>query len=79
MLTKGVKETAWTGGSLPDAWYDEFVFRATLPDAPAGTMVWFPIVQQCEKGVNRWIEIPAAGKKPDDYKEPAPGVKILSK
>jgi len=79
MLTKGVKETAWTGGSLPDAWYDEFVFRATLPDAPAGTMVWFPIVQQCEKGVNRWIEIPAAGKKADDDKKPAPGVKILPK
>ena len=79
MLTKGVKEIIWTGGSLPDSWYDEFVFRASLPDAPAGTMVWFPVVQQCEKGVHRWIEIPAADKKPDDYKEPAPGVRILSK
>jgi periplasmic copper chaperone A len=78
-LTKGVTEVSWTGGSLPDAWYDEFVFRARLPDRPPGTVIHFPIVQQCEKGVHRWIEIPEPGKMADDYKEPAPGVTITAK
>ena len=78
-LTKGVTEVSWTGGSLPDAWYDEFVFRARLPDRPPGTVIYFPIVQQCEKGVHRWIEIPEPGKTADDYKEPAPGVTITAK
>ena len=27
-LTEGVTEIAWTGGKLPDAHYDEFVFQA---------------------------------------------------
>lgn len=79
MLTKGVKEISWSGGKLPDSWYDEFVFRGVLPDAPAGTMLYFPVVQQCEKGVHRWIEIPAAGKKADDYKEPAAGLRLMGK
>ena len=78
-LTKGVQEISWTGGKLGDDRYDEFVFRGTLPNEAPGTMLWFPVVQQCEKGVHRWIEIPATGKKPDDYKEPAPGVKLLPK
>jgi uncharacterized protein YcnI len=77
-LTEGVKEIAWTGGKLPDAWYDEFVFRGQLPDA-AGTVLWFPVVQECETGVHRWIEIPAAGKSADDYKEPAPHLTLTRK
>ncbi|HYE42473.1 MAG TPA: DUF1775 domain-containing protein, partial [Caulobacteraceae bacterium] len=41
-ITSGVTEIAWTGGSLPDAWYDEFVFRAKLPEQPPGTVLRFP-------------------------------------
>jgi uncharacterized protein YcnI len=76
-LTEGVREIAWSGGSLPDAWYDEFVFRGKLPDA-AGTTLYFPVVQECEGGVaDRWIEIPEAGKSADDYPTPAPALKLL--
>jgi uncharacterized protein YcnI len=79
-LTEGVQEVSWAGGSLPDAWYDEFVFRGQLPDGEAGTTVWFPIVQECEGGaVHRWIEIPAAGESEDDYDEPAPGLTLTPK
>jgi uncharacterized protein YcnI len=35
------------------------------------------VVQECEKGVHRWIEIPAAGKTASDYKEPAPALKLV--
>ena len=78
-LTEGVREIAWSGGSLPDAWYDEFVFRGQLPDAEPGTMVYFPVVQECETGIHRWIEVPADGKSSDDYEEPAPGVMLTPK
>lgn len=76
--TKGVTEITWSGGSLPDAWYDEFVFRAYLAKTlPADTTLYVPVVQGCEGGaVERWIEIPAADKKADDYKRPAPGLRL---
>jgi uncharacterized protein YcnI len=74
-LDQGVTEVSWTGGNLPDAYYDEFVLHGTFAaDVPAG-MVYFPVVQECEGGkVDRWIEIPAEGKSADDYETPAPGV-----
>jgi uncharacterized protein YcnI len=75
---EGVKEIVWTG-KLLDEHYDEFVFRGQLTDSlPAGQMLYFPVVQECEGGkAERWIEIPAAGKSADDYRFPAPGLKLL--
>ena len=68
---------AWSQGRLPDEQYDEFVFRGFLAsDLEPGQTLYFPVVQECEKGVHRWIEIPAPGK---DYPEPAPGLKLLPK
>ena len=75
---EGVKEVVWSGGNLPDEFYDEFVFRGYLTaDLKPDTKLYFPVVQECEKGVHRWIEIPAAGKTADDYQEPAPAVKLV--
>jgi periplasmic copper chaperone A len=79
-LGEGVTEIAWTGGKLPDAYYDEFVFAGFLAgDLDAGRTLHFPVVQECETGVHRWIEIPAAGKSAADYQEPAPALKLLPK
>ena len=73
-------EIAWTGGDLPDEWYDEFVFRGQLAGAKPGIVVYFPVVQECTDGaVHRWIEIPEPGRSADDYEEPAPGVTIVEK
>jgi len=46
-------------------------------DLKAGGMLYFPVVQECEQGVERWIEIPADGKGPGDYEKPAAGLKLL--
>ena len=81
-LSEGVTEVAWSGGKIPDAFYDEFVFASFLAgdlEAGKGATLYFPTVQECEKGVHRWIEIPTAGKTPADYPEPAPGLKLLRK
>jgi uncharacterized protein YcnI len=49
---------------------------ARLTDFPVGTIVYFPVMQECAGGaVERWIEIPAPGKS-DDYETPAPGLTI---
>jgi uncharacterized protein YcnI len=78
-LTEGVKEVAWTGGNLPDEWYDEFVLRVRLPDAAPGTVVRFPVVQECVEGVHRWIEVPAEGQDPDSLEEPVPFLTLTEK
>jgi periplasmic copper chaperone A len=79
-LSEGVTEVSFTAGNLPDAYYDEFVFTGFLAgDLEAGNTLYFPVVQECEKGVHRWIEIPAAGKSSSDYPEPAPALKLLPK
>ncbi len=79
-VSEGVTEIAWTGAELSDEWYDEFVFRGRLADFAPGTIVHFPVVQECPDGaVHRWIEIPEPGKSADDYEEPAPGVTIVEK
>ena len=58
-VSEGVTEIDWSGGNLPDDYYDEFVFQSYLAsDLPAGETIYFPVVQECEKGVKRWIEIP---------------------
>ena len=79
-LSEGVTEVSFTGGNLPDTYYDEFVFTGFLAgDLEVGKMLYFPVVQECERGVHRWIEIPAAGKSSGDYPEPAPALKLLPK
>ena len=77
-LTEGVKEVAWVGGKLLDEHYDEFVLTGYLAgELKPDTTLYFPVVQECEQGVARWIEIPEAGKTAHDYESPAPGLNLL--
>ncbi|MGV7216703.1 YcnI family copper-binding membrane protein [Bradyrhizobium sp. UFLA05-112] len=80
-VSSGPKEVMWSGGKLPDHNYDEFVMSTFLTDSlKPNTTLYFPVVQECEKGVSRWIEIPAEGAAPShEGKSPAPGVKLLPK
>ena len=77
-ISETVDEVSWRGGSLPDDLYDTFGLLMKLPDAPGKTL-YFPVVQECEKGVHRWIEIPAAGQSREDLREPAPLVRLKPK
>ncbi len=79
-LSEGVLEVAWSGGKLPDKSTEDFVLNVSIADSvkPVG-MLFFPVVQECAGGaVDRWIEIPAAGKVADDYKTPAPSVRLVA-
>jgi periplasmic copper chaperone A len=76
-VNAGVTEIDWSGGNLPDDDYDEFIFMSFLAsDLQPGQTLYFPVVQECEKGVHRWIDIPKEGS---DYPEPAPALKLQPK
>lgn len=77
-VTEGVREIMWSGGKLSDDFYDEFVFIANLPAKP-GARLYFPVVQDCESGTSRWIEVPEAGKSAGDLKTPAPALRLVPK
>ena len=71
------REIVWSGGSIADNWYDEFVLVARLPQASPGTILYFPVVQECGAEQTRWIETPLSGETPDSLTEPAPFVTIV--
>lgn len=78
-VSEGLKEVSWSGGSLADDEYDEFVLNGSIAAGlPVGETLYFPVVQECPDGkVERWIEIPAAGQDPESLVSPAPGVKLV--
>jgi uncharacterized protein YcnI len=78
-VSEGVREVAWSG-KLADDNYDEFVLSTYLTSGlKSDTTLYFPVVQECEQGVSRWIEIPQEGKPAHDSKSPAPGLKLVPK
>jgi periplasmic copper chaperone A len=77
-VTEGVREVTWSGGKLADDNYDEFVLATYLTGGlKPNTTLYFPVVQECEQGVSRWIDIPSEGGH--DSKTPAPGLKLTTK
>ena len=79
-ISEGVKEVLWSGGKLADDNYDEFVLSTFLTGSlKPNTTLYFPVVQECEQGSSRWIEIPQDGKPAHDSKSPAPGVRLMPK
>jgi uncharacterized protein YcnI len=77
-ISEVVDEVSWRGGPLPDNLYDTFALMMKLPDT-ANSNLYFPVVQECEQGVHRWIEIPAAGQNKDNLREPAPLLRLKPK
>jgi periplasmic copper chaperone A len=77
-VSEGIKEVAWSGGKLPDKTRQDFVIETYLTDSlKPNTTLYFPVVQECEQGVSRWIEIPPEGAAhAHEGKWPAPGVKL---
>ncbi|HUC51170.1 MAG TPA: DUF1775 domain-containing protein [Xanthobacteraceae bacterium] len=77
-VTEGVKSVTWSGGNLPDDYYDEFVLIGYLDkELPPGSRLYFPTVQTCEQGVDRWVDAPGDGRSSGEHRSPAPSLKLL--
>lgn len=70
-------EVHWTANTeadyLQDAWFDEFVLRATAPAQPG--VLWFKVRQLCTQGEWNWAEIPSN----ETPKPRAPAAKLTVK
>lgn len=72
-MTKGVREIVWSGGELPEEWYDEFTFRGTVgPEVVAGSTIYFPTVQECSGAKAAWIDVTGA----EGVANPAPALHV---
>ena len=74
-VTEGVTEVTWSGGTLSAHQFTDFGISMLLPSKP-GETVYFPVVQRCQEGVNRWITIPVEGQAEPD--QPAAGVALTT-
>lgn len=78
-VTDDVTAITWTAASkdswLPDAYFDEFVLRGSLPQQPGA--MWFRVLQTCEKGSTDWAELPAAGTSTQGLKSPAALLELI--
>ncbi len=75
VMTEGVREMTWSGGDLPDAWYDEFIFRGRIgAELPAGTVLHFQVVQECASGTADWTDTSGAA----GVDNPAPALTVVA-
>lgn len=72
-VTEGVTEIVWSGGDLPNEFYDEFVFRGTFAGSLQPGAFYFPVVQECANGEEAWID--TSGDENADM--PAPSVTLV--
>lgn len=77
-VSSGVTEVEWSGGELPDAYYDEFVFRGRVTGFEAGTVLPFKVVQTCPDGEVAWVNVAGPGEDPHDIDHPAPTVTVVA-
>lgn len=72
-LNEGVKEIRWTGGTLPNEFFDEFTFRGSFGSGVATDQpFYFPVIQTCGETEDAWID--TSGD--DEVEFPAPAVTL---
>lgn len=76
-ISEGVREIEWSGGTLADEHYDEFVAAGFLArELTPGATLYFKVVQVCAKGDLKWVEVPGDGVDAHDLAAPAAALRI---
>lgn len=76
--SEGVKKITWSGGELPDDYFDQFVFSTYVAGELApGSKLAFPVTQKCATGELRWTEVAAPGVDPHSLDHPAPLLSLI--
>ena len=58
-ITEAVRQITWSGNSLHDIHFDEFIFRGRV-GVGATSVLYFPVTQKCETGEVHWDQISEA-------------------
>jgi uncharacterized protein YcnI/copper(I)-binding protein len=78
VLKDGVTSVTWSGGELPDDFYDEFVVNGFVARELKPGPLYFKVLQKCAKGEMSWSEIPAEGVDPHSLKSPAASLTLVA-
>lgn len=74
-VTERVDQVVYTAKTpLEDGYRDAFDLSFQVPDV-AGTTIYFPTIQTCEKGQTAWVEIAEEGAEEPEH--PAPAYRVL--
>jgi len=74
-VTKGAVSVTWSGGSVPDDQFDEFVLRGTVS---SDTPLAFATTQYCGTASVVWDEVTAEGQSPHGLEHPAPVLSVTA-
>lgn len=74
--TSGAIEVKWSGGSVPDDQYDEFIVRGSVQGFDAATALPFAVTQLCGTASVSWDQVAAEGQDPHSLEHPAPVLKV---
>jgi uncharacterized protein YcnI/copper(I)-binding protein len=77
-VTEGPVEIRWTGGDLPDAFFDIFSVRGKFAGLAEGAVVPFAVTQVCDGAEAVWNEVAAPGQDAHDLPNPAPTVTLIA-
>lgn len=78
-VTERISQVVYTATTpLPDAQRDALQLSLQIPQDAAGTTLYFPTVQSCEKGETAWVQIPAEGQDAHELDAPAPSVDVIA-
>ena len=75
----GVKQVTWSGGSLADEYFDQFVLSTFIAgELQPGAKLYFAVTQKCASGEQHWSEVPAEGQDAHSLKHPAPQLMLVA-
>jgi uncharacterized protein YcnI/copper(I)-binding protein len=80
MKSDGVQHVTWSGGSLPDEYFDQFVLSTFIAgELAADGTLYFPVTQKCANGEQQsWSQIPADGQDAHSLEHPAPQLLLIA-
>ena len=78
-ISEGVRQVTWSGGSLPDEYFDQFVLSTVIAgELQPGRKLAFPVTQKCESGEVHWSKVAAEGQDAHAFQFPAPQLTLTA-
>ena len=76
----GVRQVTWSGGELPDEYFDQFVLSTFIGgELQAGAKLAFPVTQKCANGQEQhWSDIAVEGQDVHSLAHPAPQLLLVA-